>query len=133
MANSMKLTIITPDKEFYVGEITKLISENENGSFGILPEHVSMIISLKPTVTTFTQVDGKEMTAFTSMGILKVDGKQIELLCGACEWPEDIDLVRAEEAKKRAEMRLIEGKDIDTKRAEVALMKSLMRIKTKGM
>ncbi len=43
-----------------------------NGRFGILANHVPMISPLKPTVTTFIDVDGKELKAFTSTGVLRV-------------------------------------------------------------
>ena len=130
MKNHIKLTIITPDKEFYSGEILSVNTENEDGGFGILANHVSMISPLKPTVTTFTELNGKELKAFTSTGVLRVHHGQVEILCSACEWPEDIDVVRARQAKERAEERLIHTDTIDIKRAENALLRSIMRIKT---
>ena len=132
MENHIKLTILTPEKEFYSGEILSLYTESDEGRFGILANHIPMISSLKPAVTTFTQVDGKELKAFTSTGILRVTQGAVEMLCGASEWPENIDAARAEEAKDRAEEILRHKDGVDTKRAESAILRSLMRIKTKG-
>jgi F-type H+-transporting ATPase subunit epsilon len=129
MKNHEKLTIITPDKEFYSGEILSLNTENEEGGLGILANHVSMVSPLKPTVTTFTDANGKELKAFTSTGVLRVYHGQVEILCSACEWPENIDAARARQAKERAEERLRHKDSIDVKRAENALLRSLMRIK----
>ena len=82
-------------------------------------------------MTTFTELNGKELKAFTSTGILRVHEGEVEMLCSACEWPEDIDVVRAKQAKERAEERLLHKDGIDVKRAENAILRSLMRIKTK--
>ena len=133
MKNHIKLIMITPEKEFYSGEILSLNTQSDEGVFGILANHVPMISQLKPTVTTFTQVDGKELKAFTSTGVLRVLKGEVEMLCSACEWPEDIDATRANEAKSRAEKRLNDDdKEINMKRAESAVLRSVMRLKTKG-
>ena len=132
MKNHIKLTIITPEKEFYSGEILSLYTESNEGRFGILANHVSMVSPLKPSVTTFTELNGKELKAFTSTGILRVQQGEVQMLCNACEWPENIDVERAKQAKKRAEERLLHKDGIDVKRAENAVLRSLMRIKTKG-
>lgn len=130
MKNHIKLTILTPEKEFYSGEILSLNTENYEGGFGILANHVPMISPLKPTVTTFTDINGKELKAFTSTGILRVMDGEVEMLCSACEWPENIDEARAREDIAKAEERLLHKDKIDVRRAESALLRSLMRIKT---
>lgn len=129
MKDHIKLTIVTPEKEFYSGEILNLYTESEKGRFGILANHVSMVAPLKPTVTTFIDLNGKELKAFTSTGVLSVHNNQVEILCSACEWPGDIDIERSRRAKERAEERL-NHKDInDVKRAENAVLRAIMRIK----
>ena len=133
MKNILKLTIITPEKQFYVGEVLDLITENEYGRLGFLPEHIAMVTVLKPSVTTFTEKDGKKLKAFTSSGILSINNDEINLMCDASEWPEDIDINRAQEAKKRAEMRLKEHTGVNMNRTEVSLMRALMRIKARNI
>lgn len=132
MKNHIKLTILTPEKEFYSGEILSLYTESNEGRFGILANHVPMVAQLKPSVTTFTELNGKELKAFTSTGILRVHQGEVEMLCSACEWPENIDIERAKQAKERAEERLLHKDGIDVKRAENAVLRSVMRIKAKG-
>ena len=131
MKNHIKLTIITPEKVFYSGEILSLYTSSNEGRFGILANHVPIVSILVPTITTFTELNGKELKAFTSSGVLRVHDGEVEILCSVCEWPEEIDLNRAEQAKKRAEERLYSKEDIDFKRAENAILRSLMRIKIK--
>ena len=133
MEDFLKLIIITPDKEFYTGEIVEIVAENEYGHLGILPHHIDMATVLLPSITTFTQKDGKKLKAFTSSGIMNVSNNEVKLLCDASEWPEDIDIKRAEEAKNRAEMRLNKKDGVDFERAEVALMRALMRLKARSI
>lgn len=130
MEKYTKITINTPESEFYSGEILSLNTESNEGRFGILSNHVSMVSPLIPTVTSFIDLNGKELKAFTSTGVLRVYHGQVEILCSACEWPENIDVARARQAKERAEERLRHKDTIDVKRAENALLRSLMRIKT---
>ena len=127
----MKLTIITPEKVFYSGEILSLYTTSAEGRFGILANHVPIISPLVPTITTFTDLNGKQLKVFTSSGVLRVRHGELEILCSACEWPEDIDINRAKEAKKRAEERLNSKDNVDLKRAENAILRSLMRMKVK--
>lgn len=128
MDNKLKLIIMTPDKEFYNGEIVKLTSESSDGKFGVLPNHLAMVTNIIPTITTFQDVNGKAYTCFTSNGVIKINNNVITILCNAAEWPENIDKARAEKAKERAQARLKDKKDIDVKRAEFALKRALLRL-----
>lgn len=131
MNDSLLINILTPERQFYSGEITAIVCQNKLGSFEILPNHTALVTAVVPAVTTFTEKDGKKLKAFTSDGILKVDNNKIELLCEAAEWPEEIDLKRAESAKERAEKRIFEKNGVDIKRAQLSLNRSLMRLKAK--
>lgn len=130
MENKFHLTIITPDRELFIGEVVSLNCEGSEGHFGILPNHAPMIATLVPTVTTFQDVNGKQYTAFTSDGVFKVNNNKAILLCNSAEWPEEIDKERAESAKQRAEGRLSEKtKDVDALRAKLSLLRALSRLK----
>ena len=53
---------------------------------------------------------------------------RVTILATLAERAEDIDVARAEEAKRRAEQRLQQAKDVDYERARIALVKSLARL-----
>ncbi|WP_234122310.1 F0F1 ATP synthase subunit epsilon [Clostridium hydrogenum] len=131
MATNMKLSILTPEKTFYVGEVSEIITQTVEGAVGILANHSDMVAFLNPTETKFIEANGTEKKAFTSTGVLNVGADEVTFMCDASEWPEEIDVNRAEEAKERAESRLKNAKDIDVTRAEIALARALARIKTK--
>lgn len=121
MAEVLKLTILTPDREFYKGEVLEVITDSIQGNITILPGHMPLITTLKSTDTRIVEKSGKELKAFTSNGILEIKNNELKILCDVCEWPGEIDLKRAEEAKKRAEQRLAHKDGIDVKRAQLAL------------
>ncbi|KOF57226.1 MULTISPECIES: F0F1 ATP synthase subunit epsilon [Clostridium] len=133
MATNMKLSILTPKKTFYVGEVSEISTKTVEGGLGILGNHSDMVAFLQPTETKFIQADGTEKRAFTSTGVLNVGASEVTFMCDASEWPEDIDVNRAEEAKERAEKRIRDAKNdnVDLKRAELALSRALARIKVK--
>ncbi|MFL0250481.1 F0F1 ATP synthase subunit epsilon [Clostridium neuense] len=134
MATNIKLSILTPQKTFYVGEVSEISTRTVEGGLGILANHSDMVAFLQPTETKFIQADGTEKKAFTSTGVLNVGASEVTFMCDASEWPEEIDVNRAEKAKERAEKRLrdAKGDNIDVKRAELALSRALERMKVKG-
>ncbi|WP_434297187.1 F0F1 ATP synthase subunit epsilon [Clostridium sporogenes] len=131
MKDNIEFTIFTPEKNIKIGEIREVITEGLDGGLAILPNHVNMITYLKPTITAYIDLNGNKKNIFTSSGVLKVEDNKVYIICDASEKPEDIDIKRAENAKKRAEERLLNKTEIDVKRAELALFRSIARIKTK--
>jgi F-type H+-transporting ATPase subunit epsilon len=132
MVNGFKLRILTPERQFYFGDVIKLKTENLIGSIEILSNHIPMVTNLKPAVTEFIDMNGKELKAFTSNGILKVVDKEALVLCDSAEWPEEINVKRAEESKKRAEERMDKKDRINLQRAENSLLRALIRLRVKG-
>jgi F-type H+-transporting ATPase subunit epsilon len=131
MADSLKLSILTPEKEFFTGEVTQINTESIEGIIGILADHMPLVTALKPSKTELVSADGKKRLAFTSNGILKVMKNEASILCEACEWSEDIDAARAASAKERAEKRLKQKDGIDIERAEMSLARALARLSIK--
>jgi F-type H+-transporting ATPase subunit epsilon len=132
MSDILKLTILTPEKQLFKGQIKSVKISSLEGPFQILPKHMPLITILQPAITEFTDLDGKNYRAFTSSGILRIKNNKVVILCDACEWPEDIDSKRAEKARERAQERLKnDSTDIDVKRAQVALFRAITRLKLK--
>jgi len=128
MAEKFKLSIITPEKEFFSGEVEEVIVGEVNGPMAILAKHINSIVALNPHVTEYI-FEGNKITVFTSVGTAKVMNNEVVINVEACETPEEIDVRRAEEAKERAEERLAKKDGVNMRRAEAALIRSLTRIK----
>ncbi|MCI6813473.1 MAG: ATP synthase F1 subunit epsilon [Lachnospiraceae bacterium] len=124
-----ELEIITPDRVFYKDQVTMVEFNTTEGEIGIYPGHIPLTVIVKPGVLTITGEEKKEAALHTGFATILQD--KVTIMAETVEWPEEIDLRRAEAAKERAETRLREGKtDTDIARAETALLRAMARIKT---
>ena len=100
---------------------------------GVLANHMPLVTMLK--IGTMTSIeDGVRETYAVSGGLFYFRENLAEILTDSIENKKDIDLARAENAKRRAEERLKSNDpNIDFKRAELALKKALNRIEVKNL
>lgn len=85
MSGLINLTILTPDKEVYNGEVKEIITENAIGGIGILPNHIPMITVIKPKKTELIEKDGKVIKLKNSEGIMKVEENKVIMLFDEAE------------------------------------------------
>lgn len=132
--NKFKLTITTPERAIFSGEVNKILSKNALGEFEVLAGHQPYITATTPTVTRIEDENGDSKYLFTATGLMKVQDNEVTFCVNAAEWPEEIDQARAMSAKQRAEERLKNKSDkIDEKRAKIALSRAMSRLKLKEM
>ncbi len=134
MAEGTKLylKIITPDREFYEGDVDMVEFNTIEGEVGILKGHIPISMIIAPGVLTIT-ADGESKNAALHSGFVEVLPDKVTILAEIVEWPSEIDVERAKEAKTRAENRIrdvLEGTDIA--RAELALRRAITRIDVTG-
>lgn len=92
------------------------------------PQHIPLTAVLVPCVLTIHQNDGIKKAAVHG-GIVEVLKDKVTILAEIAEWPDEIDVNRANEAKIRAERRLAsKDSNLDVSRAEMALKRSLARL-----
>ena len=128
MAEIFKVEIITPDRIFYEGEAEFLEFTTAAGDIGVYAKHIPMTTVLAPGAVIIHNGD-EETVAAVHSGFAEILGDKVTLLAEIAEWPEEIDVTRAEAARSRAEERIAnKTADIDIKRAEFALRKALTRI-----
>lgn len=125
----LKLQIVTPNRILCDEMVDMVIMRASTGDMGILPNHEPVVATLNYGILRFKQ-DGKERRATIMSGFAQVETDKVTILTDAAEWPDEIDLARAEEAKKRA-LKRIETKDGNIERAGVALKRALVRIEAK--
>lgn len=130
--NKQRLEIVTPQRKVFSEDVDFLVAPGAEGELGILPNHTALITSLNIGIMRIEQ-DGKKFRVVVSGGFMEVRNSKVTVLATSAERTEEIDVARAEAAKKRAEDRLVsKTPDIDTLRAELALQRALMRIKAAG-
>lgn len=124
-----RLEIISPDERFYEGDVVMAEYNTTEGEVGVYAGHIPMTQIIAPGELIITEETGEKRAALMS-GFVEITAEKIVILAEVVEWPDKIDIKRAEEAKIRAERRIqnSEGKDIDIKRAELALKRALLRL-----
>jgi len=129
----MHFKITTHEKVVFDDFVDEIYSKGTQGEFGILPGHIPFMSALEIGVTKVV-IDGKPELFATMGGVFQFKDNEALILTQTAEKSSEIDAMRAEEAKKRAEARLEDASDeSDVKRAEVALARAIARLKaTKG-
>ena len=117
-----KLKIITPQGIYQEVEIDQINLDTTAGQIGILAHHIPLASGVKVSQMNYI-IDGKRTYFSVAAGFIYVNESQ-----------EEIDLERAQEAKRRAEERLkIQNNEIDMLRAQAALQRAITRIHVKGL
>ncbi len=125
--NTFKVTIITPEREFYEGEATMVEFNTVEGEIGVLPKHIPLTTVIAPGICTITEAEGQKKAAIHA-GLAEILPDKVTLLAEIAEWPDEIDVERARSAEDRARERLAnKGEGVDVLRAEIALKKALVR------
>ncbi len=133
MADIFKIEIITPDRIFYEGEADFVEFATAAGEIGVYANHIPMTTVLAPGPVTIHN-NGEETVAAVHAGFAEILGDKVTFLAEIAEWPDEIDVTRAEAAKDRAQERIAShAADLDIKRAEFALRKALTRIDVAGL
>ena len=128
---TFKLEIVAPDRRFYEGEAQMVELNTTEGEVGIYAGHIPMTMIIAPGVLTITEPQGVKKASLIS-GFMEITQEKITILAETVEWPDEIDLERAQKAKKRAQDRLNGHQDgIDLVRAEAALKRALTREKVR--
>lgn len=120
----LKLNVYSPTRIFFEGEAEFVEFVTTEGELGIYPNHIPLTAVVAPGILKITE-DGKVREATLLDGFVTVLPDEITILSEACEWPEEIDIHRAEEAKIRAERKLAMEQTV---RDELALRRALVRM-----
>lgn len=125
-----EIEIVTPERKFFKGEVESINLTTLDGKVQILANHIPYVTGLVPGIIKIVE-NGKEKVASLSGGFIQFADNKGLILADAAEWPQEIDINRATEAKERAESRLKDRKsdsDLDIARAELALHRAIARI-----
>lgn len=124
-----QLEVISPERIFYTGEVEMVELTTTEGEIGIYADHIPLTTIIAPGVMTITETSDQMKEAAVLEGFMEITQDKVTVLAQSCEWPEEIDINRANEAKARAERRLKStDENINMSRAELALRKSLIRL-----
>ena len=127
LPTKIALEIVTPDRSLVREEVDEVELPGSEGYFGVLPGHTPLLSMLMVGELWYRIGQEKRYLAVAG-GFVEVLPDRVTVLAQVGERAEDIDIARAEAAKRRAEERLAKAGDIDVERARFSLTKALVRI-----
>ena len=130
MALPTKLTleIVSPDRSIVREDVDEVEIPGSEGYLGVLPGHTQLLATMKVGELWY-RIGAEKHYLAIAFGFVEVLPDRVTILAQIAERAQDIDIERAEAAKRRAEERLSTSvPDIDFERARVAMMKSLIRL-----
>jgi F-type H+-transporting ATPase subunit epsilon len=126
----IKAEIVSQDRLVFEGNVDIVVAPGADGEMGILPHHAPLLTTLKPGVLR-VRTGGREESFAISGGVMEVRPDIVTVLADAAERAEEIDVSRAEEARRRAEESLQAGLPPNSEAylaAEAALRRSNLRL-----
>ena len=139
MANAgqptLQLEVVTPTRLVVSERVTEIVAPGSEGYFGVLPDHIPFITTLKAGALTYWKGREEHYLAI-ARGYAEVRGDRLSILADAAEAAEEIDVARAERARERAERRLEAwasgSAEVDFARAQAALQRAQARLEVAG-
>jgi len=128
--SSIRLDIITAERVVFSEDVDVVVAPGVEGQLGILPHHAPLMTTLQEGELRVKK-SGEEFFLAISGGFLEVRPDRVIVLANAAERSEEIDIARAEEAKRRAEARLShrQAPGLDEAQAQAALLRAVARLK----
>ncbi len=128
LPTKLQLLIVSADRALVNETVDEVEIPGFDGYFGVLPGHTPLLAVLQVGELWYRQGSEKHFVAI-AFGFAEVQPDRVTILAQIAEKADEIDLARAEAAKKRAEERIARPvMDMDSERARIALLKSLIRL-----
>lgn len=99
---TIRCEIVSQDRTVFQGDVDIVVLPGAAGEMGILPHHAPVLTTLKYGIIKVRRNNKEELFAVAG-GVAEVQPTIITILADAAENIEEIDVVRAKAAKKRAE------------------------------
>jgi F-type H+-transporting ATPase subunit epsilon len=128
LPTKIQLRIVSADRSLVNETVDEVEIPGAEGYLGVLPGHTPILALLGAGELWYRQGTEKHFLSM-AFGFAEVQPDQVTILAEIAERADEIDLARAEAARKRAEERLARPTvDMDAERARISLLKSLIRI-----
>jgi F-type H+-transporting ATPase subunit epsilon len=128
LPTKLQLQIVSADRSLVNETVDEVEIPGADGFFGVLPGHTPLLAVLGAGELWYRQGQERRYLAI-AFGFAEVQPDRVTILAEIAERADEIDIARAEAARKRAEERIARPTvDMDAERARIALMKSLIRL-----
>ena len=128
LPSHIQLQVVSADRSLVNERVDEIEIPGADGYFGVLPGHTPLLATLGAGELWYRR--GTEVHHLViAFGFAEVQPDAVTILAQIAEAADEIDIARAEAAKKRAEERLARPTmDMDYERARLAMLKSLIRL-----
>jgi F-type H+-transporting ATPase subunit epsilon len=125
---NLHLEIVSADRSLVNETVDEVQIPGTEGYLGVLPGHTPLLTTLQVGQLWYRQGQEKHYLSI-AFGFAEVQPDRVTILAQIAERADEIDVSRAETAKRRAEERLSKPTlDMDFERARIALLKALVRL-----
>jgi F-type H+-transporting ATPase subunit epsilon len=118
--------LVSPERVLYEGDAEMVVCRTTDGEVAFLPGHVPFVGALSIGKVRVILPGEGEIAAAVHGGFVEVSNDRVTVLSDVAELPEQIDVVRAQTAKERAEQEL--RSDADAAEAKAALARAELRL-----
>ena len=130
--SKLTLEVLTPEKQTVSRQVDSVYLQGTMGRLGILAEHTTLISTLAFGVLELTD-DGAKEAFLCGTGLVEVSDNRVTVLVRSAEVKGDINVDRAKQSMDRARQRKgSKADDMDMTRAELALARSIERLRFSG-
>jgi len=124
----LQLQIVSADRSLVNEQVDEVQIPGSEGYLGVLPGHTPLLATLQVGELWYRKGLEKHYL-FIAFGFVEVQPDRVTILAQIAELADEIDVARAEAAKKRAEERLSKPTpEVDFERAQIAMRKALVRL-----
>jgi F-type H+-transporting ATPase subunit epsilon len=127
----IKLDIVTIERQVFSEDVDMVVAPGTEGMLGILPHHAPLMTGLKPGELVIKRRGAPDQLIAIGGGFMEVRPDKVTILADSAEHAAEIDVARAEEARRRAE-ELLKEKPADMAQflaLETALRVAQVRVK----
>ena len=127
---ALLLEIVTPERQVFSEEVDSVVCPGVEGELGVLPHHAPLLTTLGVGELRIRRGSEEEYFAIAG-GFLQVRPDKVVVMAETADMASEIDLEKAQEARREAEQALTEGfeEPADLARARASLQRALLRIR----
>jgi F-type H+-transporting ATPase subunit epsilon len=124
------LEIVTPERQVFSDQVDGVVCPGVEGELGVLPHHAPLLTTLGFGELRIRRGSEEEFFAIAG-GFLQVRPDKVVVMAETADMASEIDLEKAQEARREAEKALAEGfeEPADLARARASLQRALLRIR----
>jgi F-type H+-transporting ATPase subunit epsilon len=129
MENAIKLDVVTPERKTLSLDVESVMLPGDEGSMGVLPGHMAMVVALKPGMLKYT-AQGQEVIYAIGGGYAEITASKVIVLADTAEAVEDINVEVAQQARNKALAQLKQGVRGDAfNQAEISLKHAMAQLR----